>query len=203
MKLVVLSPENDLPQEAEIVSAFFDAGLERYHLRKPTWGRVDNEKWLSARPIEERNRFVLHDHHDLVATLGLGGRHWRDDTKAPLDPPRGNGLTSRSCHTLSVLESALGYYDSVFFSPVFSSISKPGYGPAEATIERLRTLLACRTRVQRTTQVLALGGVTVERLIACRELGFDGVGVLGTVWRTENPVQAVEELQSALLLYAA
>ena len=36
-------------------------------------------------------------------------------------------FTSRSCHDLAALRAALGHYDSVFFGPVFPSISKPGY----------------------------------------------------------------------------
>ena len=61
------------------------------------------EEWLRHVPRDWWSRLVLHQHHELVATLGLGGRHWRDDASAPLIPPAGTGLTSRSCHDLAAL----------------------------------------------------------------------------------------------------
>src|SRR2546423_5046506 len=106
VKLVVISPENDVPLESETVSALIQAGLERYHLRKPTWTRANFERWFNEWPYGRRDCFVLHAQHDLVGTLKLGGRHWRDDGNAPLTPRRGDGLTSRSCHDLESLESA-------------------------------------------------------------------------------------------------
>ncbi len=49
------------------------------------------------------------------------------------------GFTSRSCHDLQTLRASLGRFDSVFLSPVFSSISKPGYGPsADLATEQMR-----------------------------------------------------------------
>jgi thiamine-phosphate pyrophosphorylase len=127
MKLVIISPEHDDPRETAVLGALLAAGLERYHVRKPHWLAAQLGTWLRALPTEWRTRLVLHQHHELAATFGLGGYHWRDDGSAPLRPPVNNGFTSRSCHDLIALRNALGYYDSVFFGPVFPSISKPGY----------------------------------------------------------------------------
>jgi thiamine-phosphate pyrophosphorylase len=145
MKLVVISPEHDDPRESAVLGALFAAGLERYHVRKPHWPVTRLETWLRALPEDRRSRLVLHQHHELVATLGLGGRHWRDEKvgrvipNPPLQPlhvqksrrVKDNApylpITSRSCHDLATLRTAFGHYDSVFLSPVFPSISKPGY----------------------------------------------------------------------------
>src|SRR5947209_3397705 len=79
MKLVVISPEHNDPREIAVLAALLAAGLERYHVRKPHWSAAQLETWLRMLPSEWRSRLVLHSHHELVATLGLGGRHWRDD----------------------------------------------------------------------------------------------------------------------------
>ncbi len=204
MKLIVISPELDDPREPAVLAALFAAGLERYHVRKPAWPREKLETWLHPVPAEWRPRLVLHQHHELFSALGLGGRHWRDDASAPLAPPLGAGLTSRSCHDLAALRAALGRYDSVFFGPVFPSISKPGRVPADTwSPDELRALLHHRRSSERRTAVIALGGITAENLPRCRELGFDGVGVIGAVWQSADPVRAFAGLKTALHRHAA
>ena len=167
---------------------------------------------------------MLHSHHELVETLGLGGRHWRDEDAGPLQPKVGpvsdwphadtvgklgrsetgptsfgRSITSRSCHDLSTLRTSLGCFDAVFFSPVFSSISKKGYGTrAEFCEEALAGLLAARTAAERRTEVIALGGITAERVARCAEFGFDGVAVLGAVWQAADPVAAFGAIQRAV-----
>jgi len=223
----MISPEHDDPREIAVLGALLAAGLERYHVRKPHWPAAQLETWLRALPMEWRTRLVLHSHHELVALLGLGGYHWRDDGLAPLALSANNGLTSRSCHDLATLHAALGHYDSVFFGPVFSSISKPGY-TTEVTVQvervvptrslsyedlnasgrrvpptEISSLLNSRTANERRTTVLALGGVTAARLPQIRALGFDGVALLGAVWQADDPVAAFCEIQDAIYAHAA
>jgi thiamine-phosphate pyrophosphorylase len=141
------------------------------------------------------------------------------------DPaPRRGGLTSRSCHEIATLRAALGRFDSVFFGPLFPSLSKPGYGPdsgdrarqpafgnrprpdgstgdgdapsAEGRFNGLADLLAHRTELERSTAVFALGGVTAGKLARVRALGFDGAAVLGAVWQAADPVAAFLALQA-------
>ncbi|HXA14587.1 MAG TPA: thiamine phosphate synthase, partial [Opitutaceae bacterium] len=108
------------------------------------------------------------------------------------------GFTSRSCHDLATLRAALGHYDSVFFGPVFPSISKPGHGSRDNfSTSELSALLASRTSAERRTAVLALGGITAARLPQIRVLGFDGVAVLGAIWQADDPVAVFCEIQSA------
>lgn len=204
MKLVVITPEALDPREPAVLATLFAAGLERCHVRKPSVARAALAAWLHAVPAGFHPRLVLHQHHDLVAELSLGGRHWRDDGRAPLVPPVGGGLTSRSCHDLATLHAALGRYDSVFFGPLFSSVSKPGYGPGgNVSPADLAALLTARTATARRTAVIALGGVTAANAPQCRALGFDGVAVLGAVWPAADPVRAFLQLQLSLARHAA
>jgi len=204
MKLVVISPEHDDPRETAVMGALFAAGLERYHVRKPHWPAAKLGAWLRALPAEWRSCLVLHSHHEFVDRLSLGGRHWRDDDSAPSRPADGEGLTSRSCHDLGALRAALGNYNSVFFGPMFPSLSKPSHGPrGDFPADKLSALLAQRTSSERRTTVLALGGVSVERLSRCRELGFDGVAVLGAVWQSGDPARAFTVLQESLCCHVA
>jgi thiamine-phosphate pyrophosphorylase len=209
MKLVVISPEHDDPRESAALGDLFAAGLERYHVRKPAWSREKLAAWLRALPSEWRARIVLHSHHDLVAELGLGGVHFRDEVGrgVPAEPrltEDGSPNLSRSCHELASLRAALGHYDSVFFSPVFPSLSKPGHGPsADFPFTALAAILATRTEPERRTAVLALGGITAETAPRALALGFDGVAVLGAIWQAADPVRAFLEIQNSIACHAA
>ena len=199
MKIAVLSPEHDDPREIAVLDGMLSLGLERYHVRKPGISAEQLSAWLKKLPAAWRPHLVLHQNHELVAEFGLGGRHWRDDGNVPLRPTPRIGFTSRSCHDLAGLRLALRRYDAVFFGPVFPSLSKPGHLPrGEIAASKLTALLGGRSPAERRTSVMALGGVTTERLAQILALGFDGVGVLGAVWQAPDPIVAFFELQAAL-----
>jgi len=202
MELVVISPEAADEREQTALVHFFAAGLQSYHLRKPSWNPAQLTAWLRALPEKFHPRIVLHAHHELQfsGSFALGGLHWKDDGGAALASASPTIVRSRAAHDLATLRASLDRFDRVLFSPVFPSISKPGHAP-DASISRgeLRTLLA----LPRRARVIALGGIDCSRLASCHELGFDGVAVLGAVWRTPDPVKSFNELQQALLAHAA
>jgi thiamine-phosphate pyrophosphorylase len=204
MKLVVITPEALDSREPVLLAGLFAVGLERCHVRKPAASRDELAAWLRAMPPEFRSRLVLHQHHELVDELGLGGRHWRDDASAPAVPSASATLASRSCHGIATMRAALGHYDSVFVGPVFPSISKPGHGPrGDFDPGELTAILSRRSPDERRTSVLALGGITPGNALRCHELGFDGVAVLGAVWQAADPVHVFGQLQTALHHHAA
>jgi len=200
MQIVVISPEARDPREIPAIAGFFAAGLERYHVRKPSWAAPELEAWLRSLPGEWRPRIVLHEHHALVEKLGLGGRHDKDGGPGGDAQPRGS---SRSCHDTASLRRHLGSYGTILFGPVFPSLTKPGYGPpADFPWYELWALLRQKGRTgpagaQGPARVLAIGGVTAQRLARCREIGFDGAAVLGAVWNDPDPARAFERVRQA------
>lgn len=187
MHLVVISPETLLAGEDAVLGGLLESGLERYHVRKPRVDRGDLERWLTTLPAAWLPRLVLHQHHDLAAPLGIACHEPDRDVAA--------GGFSRSCHTLTGLRGLLGRYAQVFFGPVFASLSKPGYGPApDMAWTELSALLHARP-LPGSTRVLAIGGVTADRLARCAELGFDGAALMGAVWSAPDPVAAFRSLR--------
>jgi thiamine-phosphate pyrophosphorylase len=190
MRIIVISPGSHDPREEACLEGLFEAGLERYHVRKPAWSAADLEAWIRRLPPAWRGRLVLHEHHPLVAGLGLGGRHEKDRPGYG-EPP----AESRSCHALTSLQGHLGRYAQVLFGPVFPSLSKEGYQPAgDFAWGELKAVLAPAGAARR-GRALAIGGVTAERLDRCRELGFDGAAALGAVWGDPDPVGAYRSLR--------
>ena len=86
--------------------------------------------------------------------------------------------------------------DYYFFSPVYATSSKPYQPPVG--ISALRSF--CRTASP--TPTLALGGITPERVRACREAGAEGVAVLSGIMEADLPVAATRAYLRALVTLA-
>jgi thiamine-phosphate pyrophosphorylase len=120
----------------------------------------------------------------------VGGVHHRDAGAGDAFPPGPGCACGRSCHDAATLGARLGAYDTLIVGPVFASLSKSGHGPLRpGVLDEVRAIL---THPQRPpgTVVLAIGGVTPERLAECAALGFDGVAILGAVWQAPEPLSA-------------
>ena len=87
------------------------------------------------------------------------------------------------------LASQVDYF---FFSPVYPTSSKPDH-PGMG-LSALRAF--CNTA--RPTPVLALGGITPERIADCREAGAYGVAVLSGIMEAEAPLAATRAYCRAL-----
>ncbi len=121
----------------------------------------------------------------LARALGAVGVHL-----AAADPWPDDDLDlGRSCHDATELGEAQRHraaYATV--SPVFATASKPGYGPPLG-------LCALADLAQgSTTPVLALGGITPERVEGCRDAGAHGVAVMRAVMGAADPAEVVREL---------
>ena len=198
MKLIVISPESEDTREHAMLVQLFAAGLTSYHLRKPNWSRDDLVAWLRVLPVEFHARIVLHTHHDLAAEFGVGGLHHRGTDIPVCAPSNRTGrnacatFSSRAVHDLPELRASVASYDRLLVSPIFPSFSKPGHAPdSRLDAAELKTVLA----LPRRAEVIALGGIDASRIPICRELGFDGVAVLGAVWQAADPVAAFSTLQ--------
>jgi thiamine-phosphate pyrophosphorylase len=49
---------------------------------------------------------------------------------------------------------------------------------------------------QRPARILAIGGITDQRLARCDEIGFDGAAVLGAVWNDPDPARALAGIRN-------
>ncbi|MEU4621676.1 thiamine phosphate synthase [Actinoplanes sp. NPDC023801] len=106
---------------------------------------------------------------------------------AGADPlPSGVALTGRSWHGSEDLSEV----DFVTVSPVYPTVSKPGYGPA------LGVTGAAELRPP--VPWLALGGVdTPARAAECAAGGAAGIAVMGAVMRSPDPERTARELATA------
>ncbi|MFN2355112.1 MAG: thiamine phosphate synthase [Desulfopila sp.] len=197
MKILVITASEDVSDEVATIEALFAAGLEILHLRKPGFAGDAMEKFIGSIAVRYHQRIMLHSHHELVERYGLRGIHFPARKRSGASPLASNVHISTSCHSLAEVEQDAAAYEYVMVSPVFDSISKPGY---RAAINR-ESLSACCGRFNR--RVVALGGITSHNLTVLPR-GCWGAAVLGHIWgheRCADRLHAFMNLQDAAQRY--
>ncbi|MDX1444768.1 thiamine phosphate synthase [Lishizhenia sp.] len=185
--LVLFTPEQDHPQEMEIVCALFEAGLERLHLRKPGATKNDYKAYLNAIPTEHLHRVYIHQYHDLKEEFPTIHLHLRNQDL----PNEHFKAKTTGAHSVEEALEKLKSFEEVYLSPVFPSISKDGYKRKEnLSIQHLDTNLRQR--------IIALGGIHPENLSNAKEFGFHHFAVLGCIWQSAHPLQSFKQLQNTL-----
>lgn len=181
-----------------------EAGVRWVHLRDHDAG-PDAFRY-TARTLVSRLRTAAEDvtitvnsRLDVADELDLGLHvGWRGPTVPQAREVLGpDALIGYSAHELVEAEGdrtrGVDYY---FFSPVFPTSSKPDQPPTG--IGPLRAF--CQTAAP--VPVLALGGITPERVSVCREVGARGVAVLSGIMNVDTPRAASRAYLRALAEHA-
>ncbi len=171
MKLIAITTPDFRQGEDLAICRLIDCGWHRVHIRKPEATREQLAELIEKLPEKYRPNISLHDHFDLAVSYGLGGVHL--NCRNTLPPDEWNGLISRSCHSIEELGNCSDL-DYLTLSPIFDSISKPGY-KSRFSPETLKS--------KHLKNVYALGGVTFSRLHELEGLGFEGAAMLSEAWK--------------------
>lgn len=157
-------------EAAALTSLLVNDGYWRVHIRKPDATEEDMRQLIEQIPADLYPSISIHDHLQLAVEYGLGGIHL--NKRNPIIPSGWSGIVSRSLHALSEIGSS--EYDYAFLSPIFPSISKPGYCSTFNHEELTGSV---------NEKIFALGGITPERLNEVADLGFGGAVLHGCLWK--------------------
>jgi thiamine-phosphate pyrophosphorylase len=139
---------------------------------------------------------IVNDRADLTMALDLQGVHLRSDSLPPLPvrqligPRRLIGVSTHSVEDVRRADRSGADY--VLFGPIFETPSKRSFGPPLGL-----TLLADACR-QSSIPVLAIGGITCQRVRDVRLAGAYGVAVIGALLTRDDVGEAVREFTRAL-----
>lgn len=176
MKLIVVTTPTFFVEEDKIITTLFEEGLDILHLRKPETSAIYAERLLTLIPEKYHRRIVTHEHFYLKEEFNLMGIHL--NARNPKEPHDYSGHVSCSCHSVEEVKNKKHFYDYVFMSPIYDSISKENYQSAY-TAEELR--MAAKEKVI-DYKVMALGGITAENITEIKDFGFGGGVILGDLW---------------------
>lgn len=175
MRLIAITHPYFYKGEHEAICRLLDRGWWRVHIRKPDADHDSVAALLREIPRRYYKAITVHDHFDLAQEFKLGGIHI--NRRFSVIPGDWLGMVSRSCHTLDEIASH-SHLDYLTLSPIFDSISKPGY-MSGFSLEHLPT-------VSLGNNVFALGGVSYSRLAELSAAGFAGAAMLYEAWKTRT-----------------
>ncbi len=189
--LIVLTSEKKIQNEAALLNQLFEEGLEVLHLRKPSFSVDEYQRLLNEIDPRFYNRIMIHQFHDLCTEFVLKGIHIQEQPRIDLQE-RLEGYVSiymsegfkvsSSFHDPKVLKECDINFDYHLLSPVFSSISKKGYEGKGFDVNSI------------TKEIIGMGGVNAETIPEVFKLGYSGIGVLGGVWNSDNPIHSFKEI---------
>lgn len=188
MKLIAITTPNFRKNENIAIRRIIDCGWHRVHIRKPEATQEQLSEFIDSIPLRYRQFISLHDHFDLAVRFGVGGIHL--NKRNPEPPYRWKGLISRSCHSIDDIKRYSGL-DYLTLSPIYDSISKPGYK------SRFNPEILKKINLK---NVYALGGVTFSRLKEIEQLGFDGAAMQTEAWEKKTePLQYITHTDAGLI----
>jgi thiamine-phosphate pyrophosphorylase len=187
---------------AAVIRETFRAGVDMVQIREKDLASRELialvEEALSAarEPGRGGASVVVNDRLDVALAAGAEGVHLGGHSM-PLQVVRQFAprpfVIGVSCHSLGeAIAAESGGADYLVLGPVFETPSKLGYGPPLG-LEMLRSVTS-RVRIP----VLALGGITVERIRPCREAGASGIAGIRIFQDCESIQERVWELRAQL-----
>ena len=168
MKRIIITPEFEVAHELKTLRDALAIGM-MVHIRKKDI--EETRRLLKVISFEDRKQVKVHRFVELAIEYQVG-IHLSSKQSAP---ENWTGPISKSCHSFVEVESGKEL-DYVFLSPIFDSISKEGYSAAFSEYELSLFLNST------STCVIALGGITLDRVSQVEEMGFDGYAILGDFW---------------------
>jgi thiamine-phosphate pyrophosphorylase len=143
-----------------------------------------------ARPAEAA--LFVNARPDVAAAVAAHGLHLGARDLAPADARstfRG-GWLGASVHSLAEARAAIAEgVDYLMLGPVFGTPSHPGHPPAGPALLREVAALG--------RPVIAIGGVTADRVAELRRAGAWGVAAIRAFWHADDPALAARGMLSA------
>lgn len=192
--LIVISNPTPITSEASLINQLFDEGLSVLHLRKPDSTSQELVLLLQEINPDHYSKIALHSHHYLAKSFGIKRLHYTQASRKQLTDfnlleQNTEYILSTSVHSIDEYNALSSRFDYTFLSPVFDSISKNDYKAQEFD-------LAFKKKSH--IKLIALGGVKDDNCEKAFEMGFDGVALLGSIWKSDNKIESFKNISCRL-----
>lgn len=185
MVWIITSPER-IHGEEKIIAALLQAGAARIVLRKPYWETREYNMLLEEIDPAFFPAVIVHDNFQVCNKYPVGGIHLSGKVRGSMTTNELQLCLQRYTHSSTGIHDTADIgamppqFNTLLLSPVFNSISKPGY-----TGRFAQPLPDKQGR-----QIFAMGGVNAANIGRVKQWHFDGVAVLGAIW--QEPAKAVD-----------
>ncbi|MFV8336983.1 thiamine phosphate synthase [Flavobacterium sp. RSP29] len=199
--MIVITNPIPIPNEIDTIHSLFENGLELLHIRKPEFTELEMKNFIAVIGREFSDQLSLHSHHLLAEEFGIHRIHFTEKRRIEIAEKslknwKESGFTlSSSIHNIADFEKLSDVFDYAFLGPVFASISKPNY------ISDIDFKKELKQRNNNKTELIAVGGITSDRIKTALAYGFDDVALLGTIWNSNNPIENFKLCKKTDLTY--
>lgn len=182
----------DLAQRA------LDGGAEviqfRHKPKMPGWARVRVAEALLRLCQPYGAQLIIDDHVDLAAIFGVGVHLGPDDLPINYANTLVKGEIGGTANDLAMATGPhMQYATYLGCGPVYGTASKGENPPPTLGVDGLAEVCAAVFQ-----PVVAIGGITVERVPEVLAAGAHGVAVIGAVCLADDPQAATQALREAL-----
>ncbi len=195
--IIIISNPITIANEATIINALFDEGMDVFHLRKPDALSDELKQLLDNIKPDYHNKIALHQHHEIKNEYGITRLHLTEIKRKEMSEEKMlqlkdlNNILSTSIHQTEEYQKLSPCFSYTFFGPLFNSISKQGYTshlsngfvfPVEKNLSK----------------VIAIGGINATNMQEAMNMKFSGIAVLGAIWQKPNEsIQQFTAIQKA------
>lgn len=192
--IIVITPEEMMKNETELINELFQEGLNLLHIRKPFINSEEMADFIQKIDSEFHHQLVLHSHYDLAKDFNISRFHFREiDRQNDLYKSFADKTISTSVHDIETFNELNEEWEYAFISPVFPSISKKGYG------ENSNILNDIKKRDNPNVKLMALGGINENNIHEVFNNGVDGVALLGAIWESDEPLNVFKKCRQNAL----
>ncbi len=196
-RLLLVVDTADVAERLAAITAALAAGVDAIQLRDPraTGGPLlAAARRLRALTWDHESALLVNDRVDVAIAAEADGAHL-GAASMPTAVARHllgpKAWIGRSTHAPEeAAAAAAGGADYVVLGPIFATPSKESYGPPLGVV----TLAATRANVP----LIAIGGVTPERVAELRAAGAHGVAVIRAILAADDPAAATRAFRVAL-----
>lgn len=186
--LRLMGEKSDARSIRSSISSYHQIPIDIFHLRKPLVPQKYILSLLRHIPESMYSRIVVHfsgDSEAIPHSLGVHLTGYRSYSPNQIKELTGDRIVSRSCHKLSEFDDSTlsSYFTYSFLSPVFDSVSKPGYNSNFSLDDAVLRSYADKFKI------IALGGVVPEKFDKLFNSKFAGAALLGYLWSPKSPLE--------------
>ncbi len=182
-----------------VVAECLEAGLPAVQVRERDLGAGELAllcRRLRGLTLDTQALLVVNDRVDVALAVGADAVQ-RTGASLPVKDIRGIAgerlRIGASVHSLGeAVEAEVNGADWVVFGPIYDTPSKRAYGPPQGLEALARVAAAVRI------PVVAIGGITPERVAEARRAGAHGVAAISAILGADAPAEATRRFLGAL-----
>ena len=182
-----------------VVGECLAAGLPAVQVREKDLGAADLAllcRRLRGLTLDTQAMLIVNDRADVALAVGADAVQ-RASTSLPVKDLRGlvgdRLKIGASVHSLQdALEAEVNGADWLVFGPIYDTPSKRAFGPPQGLDKLRRVATAVRL------PVIAIGGITPERVGEVKRAGARGVAVISSILTSDSPADATRRFLGAL-----